>query len=85
MLMRGSRWWTGGPDPPPPPEKSQKQRILEILVQIPWKKTQSYQVSIQIKTDVIGPPAKRHLIGVPLADPWWPAYSGILIFPPLIS
>ena len=30
-------------------------------------------------------PAKRHFYGVMLAGQWWPAYSGIWIFPPLIN
>ena len=47
-------------------------------------KSQSYQSSIQCCT-IIGPPAKRHWNCVSLARRWWPANSGILIFPPLIK
>ena len=52
----------------------------------PWKnhKATLYQASIHLWV-IIDPPAKRHLNGVSLADRWWPAYSGILILPPLIQ
>ena len=46
---------TGGLDPP---EKSQKYRVLEILVRMPWKFIK-YQASIQCWA-IIGTPAKRH-------------------------
>ena len=48
------------------------------------KKWQSYQASIQCRV-IIGTPAKRHLNGVSLAGRWWPAYSGIWMFPLLIK
>ena len=47
-------------------------------------KSQSYQSSISCWT-IIGPPAKRHFNGVSLACPWWPAYRGLWILPPLIQ
>ena len=75
-----------GPDPPPPPppEKTQKLRGPKQYWSRSPEKSQSYQASIQCWV-IIGPPAKRHLNGVSLAGRWWPAYSGILILPPLIN
>ena len=57
------------------PEKSQKYRVsLQYWSGYP-EKSQSYmyQASIQCWA-IIGPPAKRHLNGVSLADRWWPAF-----------
>ena len=45
--------------------------FLAILVQIAWKKTQSYQASIHCWA-IFGPPAKRHLNWFSLAGQWCP-------------
>ena len=72
---------TGGPDPS---EKLQKFRVSKQHLSRSPEKPHSYKASIQCLAN-IGPPAKRHLNGVSLAGRLWPAYSGILILPPLIS
>ena len=56
----------------PLPEKSQSCNTGPD----PLKKQYIYQASIQCWA-IIGPPAKRHLNGVWLADRWWPAFSCI--------
>ena len=72
-----------GSEPPPPPESYKNIGSYSNNVPIPLK-SQSYQASIQCWA-IIGPPEKRHFIGISLADPTWPAYSGICILPPLIN
>ena len=61
---------TGGPDPP---EISQN---IEFLTKTGLDPLENQKASFQCWA-IIGPPAKRHLNGVSLADQYWPAQSGI--------
>ena len=84
--MCGSR---GGGDrgsgpPPPPPEKSQKYRVSVLYWSGSPVKSHSYQANFQCWA-TNGPPAKRHLNGVPLLGRWWPVYIGIWIISPIIN
>ena len=85
LVMCGSRRGGGdrGSRSPPPWKITTIYGSLAILVRIPLK-LQSYQSSIQCWA-IIGAQAKRHLNGVSLAGRWWPANSGVWIFPPLIK
>ena len=78
-FMGGSKGGGGGQGVwTPPPEKSQKYRVSKQYWSGSPVKPQSLQANIH-SWATIGPPVKRHLIGVSLAGRWWPTYSGIWI------
>ena len=74
------QWGTGGPDPLP----LKNHKNIGFLSNTGPDPLKNHKATIQCRA-IIGTPAKRHLNGVSLVNRRWPAYSDILILPPLIK
>ena len=78
MLMRGSRGKDRGHPPPPPLENDDNIEFLNNTGLDSLTNHKGFNPAFNVLYwAIIGPPAKRHLNGVSLADRYWPAFNGI--------